>query len=322
MQTVDNFQNSVYIYLYMYRKNDIFCREKSMTKSILNKIDALYTKLSKGHKKIADYIMTNYDKAAFMTAARLGETVGVSESTVVRFATELGFEGYPALQSDLQELIRSKLTSVQRMQSASVRIAQDEILETVLNADSAMIKATLDQTSKENFNQAVAAINRARTIYILGVRSAATLANFLAFYFRPVYDNVVLVDSARASEVFEQIFRIDERDICIAISFPRYSNQTINALHFIHDKKATVISITDSEQSPIARFADYLLIARSTMASFVDSLVAPLSLINALIVAATFNRRSEVYDNLNKLEKIYDEYNIYDKQEASGEDEN
>lgn len=292
-----------------------------MTKSILNKIDALYTKLSKGHKKIADYIMVNYDKAAFMTAAKLGATVGVSESTVVRFAAELGFSGYPALQSDLQELIRSKLTSVQRMQSASVRIAQDEILETVLNADSAMIKATLDQTSKENFNQAVAAINKARNIYILGVRSAATLANFLAFYFRPVYDNVVLVDSARASEVFEQLFRIDERDICIAISFPRYSNQTINALHFIHDKGATVISITDSELSPIAKFADCLLIARSTMASFVDSLVAPLSLINALIVAATFNRRSEVYDNLNKLEKIYDEYNIYNKQEAAGEDE-
>ena len=292
-----------------------------MTKSILNKIDALYTKLSKGHKKIADYIMINYDKAAFMTAAKLGATVGVSESTVVRFAAELGFSGYPALQSDLQELIRSKLTSVQRMQSASVRIAQDEILETVLNADSAMIKATLDQTSKENFNQAVAAINKARNIYILGVRSAATLANFLAFYFRPVYDNVVLVDSARASEVFEQLFRIDERDICIAISFPRYSNQTINALHFIHDKGATVISITDSELSPIAKFADCLLIARSTMASFVDSLVAPLSLINALIVAATFNRRSEVYDNLNKLEKIYDEYNIYNKQEVSGEDE-
>ena len=292
-----------------------------MTKSILNKIDALYTRLSKGHKKIADYIMVNYDKAAFMTAARLGATVGVSESTVVRFATELGFEGYPALQSDLQELIRSKLTSVQRMQSASVRIAQDEILETVLNADSAMIKATLDQTSKENFYRAVEAINKARNIYILGVRSAATLANFLAFYFRPVYDNVVLVDSARASEVFEQLFRIDERDICIAISFPRYSNQTINALHFIHDKGATVISITDSELSPIARFADCLLIARSTMASFVDSLVAPLSLINALIVAATFNRRSEVYDNLNELEKIYDEYNIYNKQEASGEDE-
>ena len=287
-----------------------------MTKSILNKIDALYSKLSKGHKKLADYIMENYDKAAFMTAARLGETVGVSESTVVRFACELGFEGYPALQNDLQELIRSKLTSVQRMESASVRIAQDEILETVLAANASMIKATLEQTSKENFNGAVEAINNARNIYILGVRSAATLANFLAFYFRPVYDNVILVDSARASEAFEQIFRIDERDVCIAISFPRYSNQTINALHFIHDKGATVISVTDSELSPIAQFADYLLLARSTMVSFVDSLVAPLSLINALIVAATFNRRSEVYDNLNQLEKIWDEYNVYDKQEG------
>ena len=292
-----------------------------MTKSILNKIDALYSDLSKGQKKIADYIMENYDKAAFMTAARLGETVGVSESTVVRFATELGFDGYPAFQNDLQELIRSKLTSVQRMESASVRIGQDEILETVLTADSSMIKETLEQTSKENFNGAVEAINSARNIYILGVRSAATLANFLAFYFRPVYDNVILVDSARASEVFEQIFRIDERDICIAISFPRYSNQTISALRFIHDKKAKIISVTDSELSPIAQFADYLLLARSTMASFVDSLVAPLSLINALIVAATFNRRSEVYDNLSELEKIWDEYNVYDKQEARPEDD-
>ena len=297
--------------------------EKNMgdAQELIQRLNQSGRKLSKSHRRIAECIVSHYDKAAFMTASRLGEYVGVSESTVVRFAAELGFSGYPALQSDLQELIRSKLTSVQRMQSASVRIAQDEILETVLNADSAMIKATLDQTSKENFNRAVAAINKARNIYILGVRSAATLANFLAFYFRPVYDNVVLVDSARASEVFEQIFRIDERDICIAISFPRYSNQTINALHFIHDKGATVISITDSELSPIAQFADCLLIARSTMASFVDSLVAPLSLINALIVAATFDRRSEVYDNLNELEKIYDEYNIYDKQEAAGEDE-
>ncbi len=292
-----------------------------MTKSILNKIDALYSRLSKGHKKIADYIIENYDKAAFMTAAKLGETVGVSESTVVRFATELGFDGYPALQTDLQELIRSKLTSVQRMENACLRINENEILETVLAADAAMIKATIEQTSKENFYGAVKAINNARNIYILGVRSAASLANFIAFYFRPVYDNVILVDSARASEVFEQVFRIDERDICIAISFPRYSNQTKNALHYMHDKGAKIISITDSELSPIAQYADYLLIARSTMASFVDSLVAPLSLINALIVGATFNRRSEVYDNLNQLEKIWDEYDVYDKQEAKTENE-
>lgn len=292
-----------------------------MTKSILNKIDALYPTLSKGQKRIADFILQSYDKAAFMTAARLGVEVGVSESTVVRFAMELGFKGYPEFQNDLQELMRNKFTSVQRMESASVRIAQDEILQTVLSADAAMIKETLEQTSKQSFYEAAQAINRARNIYILGARSAASLANFLAFYFRPVYDNVILVDNARSNEVFEQLFRIDSRDICIAISFPRYSSQTINALRFIRDKGAGVISITDSELSPIAQFADYLLLARSTMASFVDSLVAPLSLVNALIVAATFSRRSEVYDNLSQLEKIWDEYDVYDKQEASAQDE-
>lgn len=292
-----------------------------MTKSILNKIDALYPTLSKGQKRIADFILQAYDKAAFMTAARLGVEVGVSESTVVRFAVELGFRGYPEFQNDLQELMRNKFTSVQRMESASVRIAQDEILRTVLSADAAMIKETLEQTSKQSFYEAAQAINRARNIYILGARSAASLANFLAFYFRPVYDNVILVDNARSNEVFEQLFRIDNRDICIAISFPRYSSQTINALRFIRDKGAAVISITDSELSPIAQFADYLLLARSTMASFVDSLVAPLSLVNALIVAATFSRRSEVYDNLSQLEKIWDEYDVYDKQEANAQDE-
>lgn len=288
-----------------------------MTKSLLTKIDAMYSRLSKGHKRIADYIIENYDKAAFMTAGKLGKTVGVSESTVVRFATEMGFEGYPEMQKDLQELIRNKLTSIQRMEVTSIHMNEDEILEKVLMSDVAMIKATLEQTSQENFRAAVTAINSARNIYILGVRSAATLANFLAFYFRPVYDNVIIVDSARASEIFEQVFRIDERDICIAISFPRYSNQTINALRFISDRGTPIISITDSELSPIAAFAKYLLVARSTMASFVDSLVAPLSLINALIVASTFNRRNEVYDNLCKLEKIWDEYNVYEKQEGS-----
>ncbi len=245
-----------------------------MTKSLLTKIDAMYSRLSKGHKRIADYIIENYDKAAFMTAGKLGKTVGVSESTVVRFATEMGFEGYPEMQKDLQELIRNKLTSIQRMEVTSIHMNEDEILEKVLMSDVAMIKATLEQTSQENFRAAVTAINSARNIYILGVRSAATLANFLAFYFRPVYDNVIIVDSARASEIFEQVFRIDERDICIAISFPRYSNQTINALRFISDRGTPIISITDSELSPIAAFAKYLLVARSTMASFVDSLVA------------------------------------------------
>ena len=285
-----------------------------MTKSLLAKIDRLYPTLSKGHKRIASFIQEHYDKAAFMTASRLGDTVGVSESTVVRFATELGFEGYPELQKALQEMIRSKLTSVQRMEVTSSRMGEDDILEKVLTSDVEMIRATLEQTSRTDFRQAVDAINVARKIYILGVRSSAALASFMAFYFNLVYDNVVLVDTASASEIFEQMFRIDERDVCIAISFPRYSKQTINALRFISD-------ITDSAYSPIASFAKHLLVARSDMASFVDSLVAPLSLVNALIVAATLSRRGEVSENFNKLEEIWEEYQVYEKVEESHEDE-
>ena len=292
-----------------------------MTKSLLAKIDRLYLTLSKGHKRIASFIQEHYDKAAFMTASRLGDTVGVSESTVVRFATELGFEGYPELQKALQEMIRSKLTSVQRMEVTSNRMGEDDILEKVLTSDVEMIRATLEQTSRTDFRQAVEAINAARKIYILGVRSSAALASFMAFYFNLVYDNVVLVDTASASEIFEQMFRIDERDVCIAISFPRYSKQTINALRFISDRGATILSITDSAYSPIASFAKHLLVARSDMASFVNSLVAPLSLVNALIVAATLSRRGEVSENFNKLEEIWEEYQVYEKVEESREDE-
>ena len=292
-----------------------------MKKSLLTRMESLYPSLSKGHKRIAGFIREHYEKAAFMTASRLGETVGVSESTVVRFATELGFEGYPELQKALQEMIRSKLTSVQRMEVTSSRMGEDDILEKVLTSDMEMIRATLEQTSRGDFHKAVDAINTARKIYILGVRSSAAIASFLAFYFNLVYDNVVLVDTASASEIFEQMFRIDERDVCIAISFPRYSKQTINALRFISDRGATILSITDSAYSPIAPFAEYLLVARSDMASFVDSLVAPLSLVNALIVAATLSRRGEVSENFNKLEEIWDEYQVYEKVEEAHEDE-
>ena len=279
-----------------------------MAKSILHTIERNMPTFSKGQKRIADYILQNYDKAAFMTASKLGKLSGVSESTVVRFASELGYDGYPSMQRALQEMIRSKLTSVQRMEVTSSRMGEDDILEKVLTSDVEMIRATLEQTSRTDFRQAVDAINVARKIYILGVRSSAALASFMAFYFNLVYDNVVLVDTASASEIFEQMFRIDERDVCIAISFPRYSKQTINALRFISDRGATILSITDSAYSPIASFAKHLLVARSDMASFVDSLVAPLSLVNALIVAATLSRRGEVSENFNKLEEIWEEY--------------
>ena len=286
-----------------------------MSDPLLATIDENLKRLSKGHKKIAAYIEENYDKAAFMTAAALGQKVGVSESTVVRFATELGFKGYPELQKELQQLIKSKLTAVQRMEVSENLIGDSDIITSVLNGDIELIRATAEKTSREAFKNAVSEINRAIRIYILGVRSSAALASFLAFYFNLVFDAVTLIDTASASEMFEQMFRIDEKDVCIAISFPRYSKQTVNALRFIADRGAKIIAITDTEKSPIASFANHLLVARSDMASVVDSLTAPLSLINALIAGVTLSRRNEVYENFNKLEHIWDVYQVYEKAE-------
>ncbi len=291
-----------------------------MKSDLLDKLEKNAASMSKGQKKIAGYIMKNYDKAAFMTASALGKKVGTSESTVVRFASELGFKGYPELQKELQQLIKSKLTAVQRLEVSRSLLGDSDIVGTVLAGDMELIRQTAEETSKENFNKSVDAINRAEKIYILGVRSSAALASFLAFYFNLVFDSVVLVDTSSNSEMFEQMFRIDENDVCIAISFPRYSKQTVNALRFIHDRKATVISITDTVKSPIAPFSDYLLVAKSNMASVVDSLVAPLSLINALIVSVTLSKKDEVYGNFNKLESIWDKYQVYEKDET-GSDE-
>ena len=286
-----------------------------MSDPLLATIDENLKRLSKGHKKIAAYIEENYDKAAFMTAAALGQKVGVSESTVVRFATELGFKGYPELQKELQQLIKSKLTAVQRMEVSENLIGDSDIITSVLNGDIELIRATAEKTSREAFKNAVSEINRAKRIYIHGVPPSAALASFLAFYFNLVFDAVTLIDTASASEMFEQMFRIDEKDVCIAISFPRYSKQTVNALRFIADRGAKIIAITDTEKSPIASFANHLLVARSDMASVVDSLTAPLSLINALIAGVTLSRRNEVYENFNKLEHIWDVYQVYEKAE-------
>ncbi|MGN0538625.1 MAG: MurR/RpiR family transcriptional regulator [Candidatus Fimenecus sp.] len=287
-----------------------------MKNFILSKADINQKKMSKGHKKLAQYIAENYDKAAFMTASKLGEKVGVSESTVVRFATEMGFKGYPELQKELQQMIKSKLTAVQRMEVSSTLIGEHGAIQKVLTGDMELIRDTLENVSESEFSKAVETINNAKRIYILGVRSSAALASFLYFYFNPVFENVVLVDTSSASEMFEQMFRISEDDVCVAISFPRYSKQTINALRFINDRGTKIIALTDSADSPIAEYADTLLVAKSDMVSVVDSLVAPLSLINALIVAVTFSRRDEVYNNFNKLESIWDEYQVYDKSDG------
>ena len=270
---------------------------------------------SKGQKKIAAYILSNYDKAAFMTASRLGVTVGVSESTVVRFATELGYDGYPHLQRALQEMIRNKLTSVQRMEVAGDRMGGRDVLQTVLHADTDMIRVTLDEIDRDAFQGAVDALMGAKRIYILGVRSSSALASFLGFYFNLLFENVTLVHTNSVSEIFEQVLRVGPGDVLFGISFPRYSKRTLSAMKYARDRGARVIALTDSQLSPLARVADHVLLARSDMASFVDSLVAPLSVINALIVAVGMSRRDEIEHTFNKLERIWEEYDVYEKPE-------
>lgn len=286
---------------------------EAKTHDLINKMKEGFQQLSKGQKLIASYIIEHYDKAAFMTAAKLGEVVGVSESTVVRFAIELGFDGYPKLQKVLQELIKSKLTSVQRFEVSSNRIAENNVLKSVLQSDMDKIKITLEEMDQNEFNKTVETLLSAKKIYILGVRSSAPLASFLGFYFNLLFDNVRLVHTTSVSEMFEQILKAGEGDVVIGISFPRYSKRTIKALQFVKSQGAKVIALTDSYESPLAIYADHCLIARSDMASFVDSLVAPLSIINALIVALGMRRKEHIYDTFDRLEKIWDEYQVYEK---------
>jgi DNA-binding MurR/RpiR family transcriptional regulator len=291
----------------------LMIRSQDMIRHLQEKMPGM----SKGHKMIANYIINHYDKAAFMTAAKLGRTVGVSESTVVRFAVEMGFKGYPRLQKVLQELIKSKLTAAQRLEVTSNRIDENNILKSVLQADMEKIKITMEEINQEDFMQIVECVLNARRIYILGVRSSATLAGFLGFYFNLIFDDVRLVHSTSVSEMFEQILRASAGDVVIGISFPRYSKRTVKALKFAKSQGATVIAITDSKESPLTSEADHCIIARSDMASFVDSLVAPLSVINALIVAIGMRKKESIYNTFEKLETIWDEYQVYEKYDNS-----
>ena len=268
---------------------------------------------SKGQKRIANYILDHYDKAAYMTASKMGQLVGVSESTVVRFAIELGFDGYPDMQKSLQELIRMKLTSVQRVEVTNSLIGEGDVLEKILMSDAEKIRRTLEEVDREAFEAAVDKIVAADKIYIIGVRSSSSLAGFLNFNFRMIFDNVKFVQTTSGSEMFEQIMSIGPNDVMIAISFPRYSKRIVNAVEYAHNAGADVISLTDSHQSPIAGVADQLLLARSDLVSFVDSLVAPLSIINAIIVAVSRKKMDDIRVRFDKLEKIWDEYEVYDK---------
>ena len=266
--------------------------------------------LSKGQKQIANYILAHYEKAAYMTASKLGSLVGVSESTVVRFAIELGFDGYPELQRSLQDLIRTKLTSFQRIEVANNLIGEGDMLEKVLNSDAERIRHTLDLVDREAFHTAIDKILSAHRIYIIGVRSSASLASFLSQNFQMIFDNVQFVQTTSGSEMFERIMRIGPGDVMIALSFPRYSKRTINAVEYAREAGANIIAITDSPLSPIAQYADQLLTAQSDMVSFVDSLVAPLSLINAMIAAVSMKKQEELDVLFRRLENIWDEYDV------------
>ena len=284
-----------------------------MNRDILTVIQENMSTFSKGQKRIANYILESYDKAAFMTASRLGKTVSVSESTVVRFAAELGYDGYPSMQRSLQKMIRNRLTSVQRIEVSNDRIGDQDLLSSVLQSDIEKIRLTLEEVDRQSFDRAVDAIVSARKIYIMGVRSSASLATFLSFYFNLIFDNVISVAANTASEVFETMLRVGAEDVVIGVSFPRYSSRTVQAMSFARDRGATTIAITDSEASPLAPISNYTLKARSDMASFVDSLVAPLSLVNALLVAVSRKKNDDLAHTFQTLEDIWDEYGVYEK---------
>lgn len=284
-----------------------------MSHDILSAIQDNMDVFSKGQRKIADFILGSYDKAAFMTANRLGKQVGVSESTVVRFASELGYDGYPDMQRSLQKMIRSRLTTVQRIEVTKDRFGGQDLLSAVLQADMDKIRQTLEELDRESFDQAVDAIVSARKIYIIGVRSSASVALFLHFYFNLIFDHVTLVSANTVSEIFESLLRVGEGDVVIGVSYPRYSSRTVRAMNFARDRGATTVAITDSEASPLVPISTYSLMARSEMASFVDSLVAPLSLVNALLVAVSQRRNEDVERTFQTLEDIWEEYNVYEK---------
>ena len=286
-----------------------------MNRDILSVIQEQMPTFSKGQKHIANFILQSYDKAAFMTASKLGKTVKVSESTVVRFAAELGYDGYPAMQRTLQEMIRNKLTSIQRIEVADDRMGNHDILSMVMHSDMEKLRMTLEQIHREDFDGAVQDIVQAKRVYIIGVRSASAISTFLAFYFNLIFDNVTHVTAVSASEIFEQLLRVGNDDVVIGISFPRYSKRTVKAMEFARDRGAKVVAITDSESSPLAAAAQRLLVAKSDMVSFVDSLVAPLSLVNALIVAIARAKKQELSQNLEELEHIWAEYEVYEKVE-------
>lgn len=284
-----------------------------MNNDILSILQNREPTFSKGQRRISRYITESYDKAAFMTASKLGKAVGVSESTVVRFAMELGFDGYPGMQKAMQEMVANRLTSVQRIEVTNDRIGDQDIVSMVLQADIDRLRQTSDTVDRQEFQTAVDAILKAKRIYILGVRSTAPLASFLGYYLNYMFRNVHIITASGASEMFEQIVGLTPEDVVIAYSFPRYSAATTKGAQYCRTTGATVIGITDSRLSPLGQNCDHVLLSKSDMLSLVDSLVAPLSVTNALIVALASKREKELSKTFDALEHIWEEYNVYEK---------
>ena len=285
-----------------------------MSHDILSVLQEKEPTFSKGQKRIARYITEAYDKAAFMTANRLGKTVGVSESTVVRFAVDLGFDGYPSMQKAMQEMVLNRLTSVQRIEVASDRFSDQDVVSMVIQSDMEKLRKTGETVDRKEFRAAVNAILKAKRVYILGVRSVAPLANFLGYYLNYMFNNVHVISGYSAGEMFEKIVGVNSEDVVVAFSFPRYSASTTKGAQYCRSTGATVIGVTDSMVSPLGQCSDHVLIAKSDMVSLVDSLVAPLSLVNALIVAVAAKREKELSQTFANLERIWDEYDVYEKQ--------
>lgn len=284
-----------------------------MQGDLIELIESCYPSLSKGQKYISDYILKNYDMAAYMTASKLGHEVGVSESTVVRFAVELGYDGYPEFSRALRETLGMRLTAVQRVKVADDRISDEKLVDTVLSSDAERIKSTLENIDRDAFNRAVEALLAARRIYVIGMRSSSALAEFASYYMSLVFDDVRRVCTSGGSETLEQLMKVSDRDVIFAVSFPRYSSTIISAVDYAAANGAKVISITDSMSSPIAKNAYATLIARSDMVSFADSLVAPLSIINAIIVAIGKKKKDEISESLSTLEDVWSKYDVYNK---------
>jgi len=284
-----------------------------MNDDILSVLQQKAPTFSKGQRVLANYITEAYDKAAFMTASRLGKTVGVSESTVVRFAVELGYDGYPSMQSAMQEMVLNRLTSVQRIEVANDRIGDQDVVSMVLQSDADKLRQTAELVNRDDFKAAVEKIRKARRIYILGARSAAPLANFLGYYLEFMFNNVRIITASGASEMFEKLIGLDSQDVVVAFSFPRYSAATVKGAQYCRTTGASVIGFTDSRLSPLGQHCDNVIVAKSDMLSLVDTLVAPLSVVNALIVALASGQEQTLSKTFDALEHVWEAYNVYEK---------